>query len=131
MLDVLEVAEERLRAELAHLLAGRAADGRVGGDETDALSVAVLCREALEERVGVGREAHGERAELGVGATPVEDDDPASPAHGDEVGEPVGQLARVGERARVQEVEAVEEVQRRISQLAASVPRRAAPPWRR
>src|SRR6266540_4084634 len=37
-----EVAEEGLRAQLAHLLAGSSPDGRVRGDETDAFAPAML-----------------------------------------------------------------------------------------
>ena len=60
---------------------------------------AVLDRETLEQRVGVGGVAHLQRAALVVLADSVEDDDAARPAHRDEARERVDQLAHVGERA--------------------------------
>ena len=59
----LEVCQEGPRAPLLHLLPGGAAHGRVGGDEADALAPAVLGGQPLEQRVGVLRVAHLERAE--------------------------------------------------------------------
>ena len=62
----LEVAEERLRRELRHLAAGGAEDGAVGRDEQHSLPLAVLGRESLEQRVGIGCEADRERTELRI-----------------------------------------------------------------
>src|SRR5215218_11153515 len=57
----LEVVQEGSRAALLHLLTGRAADRRVGGDEADCLSASVLGGEPLEQRVGVVGVANLER----------------------------------------------------------------------
>src|SRR5207302_8511718 len=127
MLDVLEVAEEGAGGELAHLLPGGASYGQVGGDQADDLAVAVIGGEPLEERIGVTGVADGERADVGVRADAVEDDDAASTADGHEVGQPVGELPHVGEPARVQEVVPVEQVERRISHSSSNRPSRGWP----
>ena len=44
----LELAQERVRRELAHFLPGRAANRRVRGDEADAFRVPVLGCQTLE-----------------------------------------------------------------------------------
>src|SRR5262249_47617913 len=102
----------------------RTEHGAVGGDEDDALSRAVLRGEPLEERVGVGCVSNGERSELHLVSSSVEDDDSARAACRDEARERVGKLARVGVRSGVQQVVAVEEVERRVSHCAAGSLRR-------
>src|SRR6266540_956175 len=110
----LEVAEERLRAQLAYLLARGPAYGRVRGDEADALQVAMLGREPLDQRVGVRRVAHRERPSLGVLSDAVEHHDAAGTLQRHEAGERVDELAGVREGAGVKQVVAVEEIQRRL-----------------
>src|SRR5438874_4938870 len=78
-----ELAEEGLRRELPHLLAGRPAHGGVGRDDGDLLERAVLGREALVQRVRVLGIAHLERPVDGVGAVAVEDEDAAGALRGD------------------------------------------------
>ena len=72
---------------------------------------AVLGGQPLEQRVGRRGEADLERAVGRVLAHPVEDDDAAGAADGDEARQRVDELAPVGEVARVQDVVAVEEVE--------------------
>ena len=93
----------------------------VASDETSSTRslLAVLGGEPLEQRVGVRREAHLERAALGVVADAVEDDDAARALHRDEARERVDELARRPRTARVEQVVAVEEVERRLSHRAA------------
>src|SRR5581483_945726 len=79
-----EVAEERLRRELRHLGARGGGDGRVAGDQGDALVAAVLRREPFEQRVGVRGVPHRERPAFDVVPDAVEDDDAACTANGDE-----------------------------------------------
>ena len=85
---------------------------------------AMLDREALEERVGVGGVAHLQRAARVVLPHTVEHDDPAGPAHRDEARERVHQLAHVGERSGVQQVVAVEQVDGRGHRARHSARRR-------
>src|SRR6185437_13335729 len=124
-------AEEHPRRELPYLRARRAPNGLVGRDDCDLLAPAVLSSEPLDQRVGVGGPTDGERAELLVLAAPVEDEHAARALAGDPAREQVAQLVRRAEPARVQQVEAVEEIERRLSHRAAAAPRRATPPPRR
>ena len=100
MLGRAEVAEERLRGELRDLAPGGPEHGEVRGDEHHPLAAAVLGREPLEQRVGVGRVAHRERPALGVLADAVEDDDPARALRRDEARERVDELARLASTGR-------------------------------
>src|SRR4051812_3478245 len=111
---VLELRDEDLRRALGDVLAGRAPDGQVGGDEHDFLAVAMLGRQAFERGVRILGVANLERAEDAVLPHAVEDDDPARPVQRDEASKRIAELPRVGEAARVEHVEAVEEVERRI-----------------
>jgi hypothetical protein len=126
VLRPLEIAEERPRADLHHLLPGRTANRRVRGDEADAIGRPVLRREPLEQCVRVRRVADVERPVVLVGARPVKDEDATGALDRDEAGERVAQLAQIREPARVQQVVAVEQVQGRVRRRAASAPRRAA-----
>src|SRR5439155_6600680 len=72
VLDGFEVAEEGPRRQLLHLLPRRAPNGQVRRDEDDVMAIAVLGREALEERVRVLVEADLERPVGLVRAGPVE-----------------------------------------------------------
>ena len=74
----------------------------------------VVGREALEQRVGVGGVANGERPDVELLADAVEDDDAAGAVHGDEAGELVGELAHVGVPTGVEQVVAVKEVEGRV-----------------
>src|SRR5436305_7020322 len=58
---------------------------------------------------------------VGIAAGPVEDDDSARTANGDEVGEPVDELALVAECAGVEQVVPVEEVEGRLSHPALAI----------
>jgi hypothetical protein len=71
----------------------------------------------------MGREAHLERTVSSVGSHTVEDDDTAGPADRDEARQGVDQLLPLLEAGRVQDVVAVEQVEGRIRQRDASVPR--------
>src|SRR5581483_12284001 len=109
-----ELGEEGPRACLAHLLARGPAHGRVRGDHEHRLAVAVLGGEALEDVVGVRREAHLQRPHPSLDAGAVEDDDAARAPQGDEARQVVDQLVAFRVAARVEEVGAVEEVERRL-----------------
>src|SRR4051794_5773881 len=93
-----EVVEERLRGEVRDLTSRRLENGGIRGDEQHPLELAVLGGEALEERVGVRREANGERTFLGGLSDAVEDDDATGARRRDEARERVDQLAAVGVR---------------------------------
>ena len=109
------VCEEQLR----DLLARRAAAPSSPRRRADALALAVLGGEPLEQRVRVRREADGRAALRSASSpTPSKTTTPRAPAYGDEARERVDQLAPVGEGAGVQEVVAVEEVERRLSHRA-------------
>jgi hypothetical protein len=110
-----EVAEERPRGELSHLLARCAAYRRVRGDEADELRRAMLSCKALDQGVRVRRESDLERAERAIVAAAVEDDDAASALGRHKARERVGQLTGVRVVSRVEQVVAVEEVERGIS----------------
>src|SRR5581483_4084442 len=131
MLGRLQLAEEAARRELAHLLAGRASHSLVRGDDGDLLARTMLGGEALDRSVGVGGPAHGERPVLGVLPVAVEDEHAARALRGDPARQEVAQLLGRAEAAGVEQVEAVEEVERRLSHRAAAAPRRAAPRPRR
>jgi hypothetical protein len=109
-----EVAEERPRGELSHVLARCAEYRRVGGDEADKLRCAMLGRQALDKGVRVRGESDFERAQRAVVAAAVEDDDAASPLGRHEARKRVGQLTSVGVVSCVEQVVAVEEVERGI-----------------
>ena len=121
--DGLHVTEERRRRELLHLLPGRPANGDVGGDEAHDLVRAVLGREAFQERVGVRRITHLERAVRLVRPAPVEHEHPSRAFQGHEAGELVAELPQVLVAPGVEKVVPVEQVERRLSH-AASSPRR-------
>ncbi len=91
----------------------------------------MLRGQPLENGVGMRREANGERADLSVRSDAVPDQDSPRPAHRDEGGERVRELALTAERARVEQVVPVEEVQRRLSHRVGAVPRTGAAPRRR
>ena len=111
---------KRLRRELPHLDARRAAHGGVGGDDRDLLPAPMLDREALEEGVGVLGPAHLERAVPLGRPFAVEHEHAARALRGDPAREQVAQLLGRAEAARVQKVEAVEEVEGRLSHRAAA-----------
>ena len=79
MLGRLEVAQEGLRGELRNLHARGGGDRRVARHEQHPRLVAVLGREPLEQRVGVRREAHLERAALASSPTPSKTTTPRAP----------------------------------------------------
>ena len=78
----------------------------------------MLGGQPLEQRVRMLREADLERAVAEILAGPVEDEHSAGALLGDEARELVRQLAGILEPARVQEVEAVEEIEGRLSHCA-------------
>src|SRR5215211_7270599 len=128
-----QLLDQQPRAQRRHLLTGSAPDRRVGGDEADALGVAVLGGEALEQVVGMGRVANLERAIVGALAGAVEDEHTSGAAKRDEARQRVAKLLDVGERTGVQDVETVEEVERRLRHRDSAVapPRRGVPRPRR
>ena len=128
---LLQVGHEGAGGALLHLLAGRAADREVGGDEADDLGRTVLGGQPLEHGIRVRREAHRQRAHLGVDADAVPDEKTARTAHRHERRERVGQLALVGVAAGVEQVVTIEEVEGRISHRAVAVPRRGTAPRQR
>ena len=101
---LLQVRHEGAGRALLHLLAGRAADSEVGGDEADDLGRTVLGGQPFKHRVRVRREAHGERPHLRVDPDAVPDEKTARTAHRHERRERVGQLALVGVAAGVEQV---------------------------
>src|SRR5262249_59309127 len=105
--DLLQVAEERPRRKLLHLLTGRAANGCVRGDEDHVVTASVLGGEALEQAVRVLGVADVEWAIRLVCPGAVEDENTARAFHGDEARERVAELARVRVVPGMQEVEAV------------------------
>ncbi len=113
----LQLADERCRAHLRHLLTRGSANSEIRGDQADPLAAAKLGREPLEHGVCMRRKPNFERPICPVFADAVEDDDPASASQRDKARELVDQLARVGEGAGVEEVVAVEEVESRVSHL--------------
>jgi len=114
--DRAELREELGGAALSHLLAARPLDRRIGCHEEDGFPVAPLRREALEKRVGVGGESHGEGADVALRARSVEHDDSTGSANGHEAGEDVDELVSISETSRVKQVRAVEQVQRWLRQ---------------
>ena len=103
------------RGEVRDLPARRPEHRRVGGDEQHALTRRCSDREALEQRVGVAaRSAPRASPSSSVLADPVEDDDAAGAAGGDEARERVDELACPSKPTCVEQVVAVEEVERRV-----------------
>jgi hypothetical protein len=95
MLDARQRRGELPGIELRHLLAGGAADGCVGRNETHALLLPMLGGEPFQERIGVRSEANLERAVLLVAADAVEDHDAANAPDRDEAREQVDELAPI------------------------------------
>jgi hypothetical protein len=131
VLHALQCAHELAGAQLRDLLAGGSANGDVGGNETHPLPLPVLSGESLEERVRVGREADLEAAVAALVSDAVEDDDATRAPDRDVARERIDELLTVVQPRRTQDVVAVEQVQRRIRQRAASAPRTGGVPQRR
>src|SRR5204863_3568643 len=115
VLSRLEVPHERARAQMRHFLARSAYHGHVRGDQADAFPVAILGREPLQERVRVRRVADLECAEGAVVTDPVEDDHSERAADGGEARKVVRELTDILVVTRVEQVEAVEEIEGRLS----------------
>src|SRR6185295_16223297 len=92
VLDGLESREEPTRGKLANLLPGCPAHRVVGRDDAHELGLPVLCRETLEEIVGVCGEPHGERPDRTLLPHAVEDHDAASASTCDEARQRVHEL---------------------------------------
>ena len=127
MRHLFQLAEERGRRPLLHLLPGGAAYGTVGGDEADDLRPPMLRGESLEHRVGVLRVPHLQRPVGLVRPGSVEDEVTARPFERHEAGELVTELPQVLVAPGVQEVVAVEEIERGLSHRVSSP---AQPRWR-
>jgi hypothetical protein len=104
VLDRLESREKRTRGDLAYLLPGCPAHSVIGRDDAHELGLPVLCRETLEEIVGMRSEPHLERADRGVLPVPVEYQHPTGAAQPDEACEHVGELAAICKPARMEEI---------------------------
>src|SRR5215216_3702692 len=130
VLDRRQIGGELARAQFRDLLTGGAANRSVRRNEDYPLTVAMLGRQPLEQRVGMGHEADVERTVAFVRADTVEDDDAAGAPQGDVAREQINELSPVLDPRGVEDVVAVEQVQRAIRQ-GASEPRRAAPQPRR
>src|SRR5579864_5699603 len=119
-----ELGEEGPRGQDPHLHPGRPAHGLVGRDDGHLLSAPPLGGEPFDERVRVLGPAHLERAVALVGTEPIEHEHTARALRRHPARQQIAQLLRRAEAARVEEVEAVEEIEGRLSRLFASALRR-------
>ena len=93
------------------------------GDEADALAVAVLGGEPLEQRVRIGRVAHGERPDSRSSPTPSKTRTPRAPLQATKLASSSTSSRTSFDAAGVEQVVAVEEVERRLGHPS--------PRWRR
>ena len=95
--SLVEISQERFRRQPAGFLSGGSANLAIGGDDPDLLLLAVLGREALDERVRLLGEADLQAPMGRVLTNAVEYDHTASAAQRYEAGEPVDQLLALAE----------------------------------